>query len=74
VAGQTGKPADHPALLAHRLLLEGQDVAAGRFMAGGFWQREVRLDPVAAAAAIFLLNDVPGYGQVGDEAAAVGDA
>jgi hypothetical protein len=36
----------------------------------------VRLDPVAVAAAVFLLDDVPGCGQVGDDAvgATVGDA
>jgi hypothetical protein len=32
---------------------EGQDVADGGFLAGGFWWREVRLDLVAVAAAVF---------------------
>jgi hypothetical protein len=32
---------------------EGQDVADGGFLAGGFWQREVRLDLVAVAVAVF---------------------
>ena len=59
-------------MLAHE---EGQDFADGGFLAGGFWQREVRLDLVAVAAAVFVLDDVPGCGQVGDDAvgAAVGD-
>jgi len=41
----------------------------------GFWQREVRLDLVAVAAAVLLLDDVAGPGQVGDDAvgAALGD-
>jgi hypothetical protein len=44
--------------------------------AGGFGQREVRLDLVAAAAAVFLLDDLAGLGQLGDDAAgaALGDA
>jgi hypothetical protein len=44
--------------------------------AGGFGQREVRLDLVAAAAAVFLLHHVAGCGQVGDDAvgAALGAA
>ena len=55
---------------------EGQDLADGGFLAGGFRQREVRLDLVAVAAAVFLLDDVSGCGQVGDDAegAALGDA
>ena len=55
---------------------EGQDFADGRFLSDGLWQWEVRLDPVAVAAAVFLLDDVPGCGQVGDDAvgATVGDA
>ena len=44
---------------------EGQDLADGGFLAGGFRQREVRLDLVAVAAAVFLLDDVSGCGQVG---------
>src|SRR5882757_8511438 len=43
---------------------EGQDLADGGFLAGGFRQREVRLDLVAVAAAVFLLDDVSGCGQV----------
>ena len=35
---------------------QGQDVADGGFLAGGFGQREVRLDLVAVAAAVFLLR------------------
>ena len=46
------------------------------FAGGGFGQREVRLDLVAVAAAVFVLDDVPGVGQVGDDAvrAAFGDS
>jgi hypothetical protein len=47
---------------------EGQNFADGRFLSDGLWQWEVRLDPVAVAAAVFLLDDVPGCGQVGDDA------
>ena len=47
---------------------QGQDVADGGFLAGGFGQREVRLDLVAVAAAVFLLRHVAGCGQVGDDA------
>jgi hypothetical protein len=45
-------------------------------VADGFWQREVCLDLAAIAAAVLLLDDVPGCGQVGDDAAgaSVGDA
>jgi hypothetical protein len=39
---------------------EGQDFADGGFLAGGFGQREVRLDLVAVAAAVFLLRRVAG--------------
>jgi hypothetical protein len=39
---------------------QGQDVADGGFLAGGFGQREVRLDLVAVAAAVFLLRRVAG--------------
>jgi hypothetical protein len=41
---------------------EGQDFADGAFPAGGFWQREVRLDLVAVAAAVLLLDHVAGIG------------
>jgi hypothetical protein len=43
---------------------------------GWLWQREVRLDLVAAAAAVFVLDDVPGCCQVGGDGvgAAVGGA
>jgi hypothetical protein len=53
-----------------------QDVADGGFLAGGFGQREVCLDLVTVAAAIFLLHHVAGCGQAGDDAvgAALGDA
>ena len=34
----------------------------------GFGQREVRLDLVAVAAAVFVLDQVAGCGQVGDDA------
>jgi hypothetical protein len=39
---------------------QGQDVADGGFLAGGFGQREGRLDLVAVAAAVFLLRRVAG--------------
>jgi len=54
---------------------EGEDFADGGFLAGGFGQREVRLDLVAVAAAVFVLDHVAGCGQVGDDAvgAALGD-
>ena len=54
---------------------DGQDVADGWFLAGRFWQREVRLDLIAVAAAVFVLDDVSGRGQVRDDAvrAALGD-
>ena len=41
---------------------------AGGFAGGGFGQREVRLDLVAVAAAVFVLDHVAGCGQVGDDA------
>jgi hypothetical protein len=47
---------------------EGQDFADGAFPAGGVWQREVRLDVVAVAAAVLLLDHVAGLDQVGDDA------
>ncbi len=55
---------------------EGEDVADGGFPAGGFGQREVCLDPVAVAAAVFLLHHLAGCGQAGDDAVATafGDA
>jgi hypothetical protein len=48
---------------------------AGGFPGGGFGQREVRLDLVTVAAAVFGLDHVAGCGQVGDDAvgAALGD-
>ena len=39
---------------------DGEDFADGRFLAGSLREREVRLDLVAVAAAIFLLDHVPG--------------
>jgi len=39
---------------------DGEDFADGRFLAGSLRQRQVRLDLVAVAAAIFLLDHVPG--------------
>src|SRR5712692_8573644 len=55
---------------------KGQHLADGDLLAGGLGQREVRLDLVAVAAAVFLLDHVVGLGQVGDDAvgAALGDA
>ena len=54
----------------------GQDLADGALVPGWFWQRQVRLDLVAVAAAVLLLDHVAGLGQVGDDAvgAALGDA
>ena len=54
---------------------QGQNAADGGFLAGGFGQREVRLDLVAVAAAVFLLRRAAGCDQVGDDAvsAAPGD-
>ena len=54
---------------------KGQDFADGALVPGGFWQRQVRLDLVAVAAAVFLFEHVAGLGQVGDDAvgAAFGD-
>jgi hypothetical protein len=45
------------------------------FAGGGFGQREVRLDLVSVAAAVFVLDHVAGCGQVGEDAvgAALGD-
>ena len=55
---------------------EGQHLADGGLLAGGFGQRQVGLDLIAVAAAVFLLQHVTGFGQVGDDAvgAAFGDA
>jgi hypothetical protein len=55
---------------------EGQDFADGQFLAAGLRQREMRLDLVAVAASVFVLDGIPGCGQVSDDAvgAAVGDA
>ena len=46
-----------------------------RSRAGGFGQGQVRLDLVAVTAAVLLLDEVAGCGQVGDDAvgAALGD-
>ncbi len=48
---------------------------ASVFAGGGFGQREVRLDLVSVAAAVFVLDHVAGCGQVGEDAvgAALGD-
>jgi hypothetical protein len=45
---------------------QGQDFADGGFLAGGFWQWEVRLDLVEVAA-VFVLDDISGCSQVGDD-------
>src|SRR6202453_5244243 len=45
-----------------------QHLADGAFPPVWFWQREMGLDVVAVAAAVFLLDDVAGPGQVGDDA------
>ena len=36
--------------------------------AGRLWQWQVRLDLVAVAPAVFVLGDVPGLGEIGDDA------
>jgi len=43
-------------------------LADDRFPVRRIRPREVRLDLIAVAAAIFVLDDVPGVGQVGDDA------
>src|SRR5205823_358434 len=52
------------------------DLADRAFPAGGLGEREVGLDLVAVAAAVLLLDQVAGLGQLGDDAvgAALGDA
>jgi len=59
-------------VLAHQ---DGQDVADGGLASHGIGQREVGLDLVAVAAAVFLLDHVSGLGQVRDDPvrAALGD-
>jgi len=47
---------------------EGQDLPDGAFPPVRFWQREVRLDVVAVAAAVLLLDHIPRLDQVGDDA------
>ena len=44
---------------------ERQDLADGAFPAAGLGERQVGLDLVAVAAAVFLLDHVAGCGQVG---------
>src|SRR5579864_7500989 len=55
---------------------KGQDLADRAFPASWLREREVRLDLVAVAAAVLLLDHVAGLGQLGDDAisAALGDA
>ena len=43
---------------------QGQHLTDGAFPGGGLWQREVGLDVVAVAAAVFLLDHVAGLHQV----------
>ena len=54
---------------------QGQHLADGAFPGGGLGQRAVGLDVVAVAAAVLLLDHVPGLDQVRDDAerAAFGD-
>ena len=54
---------------------QGQDFADGAIPAGEFRQREMRLDVVAVAAAVLLLDYVADLDQFGDDAecAALGD-
>ena len=47
---------------------EGQELADGAFPAAGLGERQVGLDLVAVAAAVLVLDDVPGPGEVGDDA------
>src|SRR5260370_5023029 len=47
---------------------EGQGLAGGAFAGAEFRQWEVRLDAVAVAAAVLLLDHVAGLDQVGDDA------
>src|SRR5579859_506132 len=47
---------------------EGQDLADGGSLAGATGQWQVRLDVVAVAAAVLLLDDIAGRGQVVDDA------
>jgi hypothetical protein len=54
---------------------QGQDFADRALMPVRFRQRQVRLDVVAIAAAVLLLDDIAGLDQVRDDAerAALGD-
>jgi hypothetical protein len=71
-----GRDGEYPADAGGVLGVTQRGVADGTLSAVGFGQRQVRLDLVAVAAAVFLLDDVAGPGQVGDDAvgAALGDA
>ena len=55
---------------------ERHDLADGAFPAVGLGKRQVGLDLVAVAAAVLVLDDVAGLGEVGDDAVggALGDA
>jgi hypothetical protein len=55
---------------------QGQDLADGAYPASGVGQRQVRLDLVAVAAPVLVLDHVAGLGQVGNDAVsgALGDA
>jgi hypothetical protein len=55
---------------------EGQDLADAAFPATGFGERQVSPDLVTVGAAVLVLDDVPGFGEIGDDlmGGALGDA
>src|SRR5260370_3119001 len=68
-----GPPRGHPAapiVIVHQQAVKAakRDLPDGAFPLVWFWQREVRLDVVAVAAAVLLLDHVPGLDQVCDDA------
>ena len=52
-----------------------EHLADRAFLGDGFWERKMRLDLVAVAAAVLVLDHVAACGEVGDDAvgAALGD-
>src|SRR5208282_2259686 len=72
-AGSPGSPARLRAAGVHE---QCQHLTDRPLSADGFWQGQMGLDAVAIAAAVLVLDDVAGFGEVGDDAegAALGDA
>jgi hypothetical protein len=73
---EAGSPSSPVRLRAAGVREQCQQITDRPLSAGGFWQGQMGLDAVAIAAAVLVLDDVAGFGEVSDDGKgpALGDA